>query len=162
MMDIAPPVPTALACPALALLLGAAAVSDLRSRRVPLLLLGGGLLSGPIIATLTGGGMALGHSLLGLAVGGGLLLPFVLLRGKPPGLPQVERGEALGPADAALLATVGAWQGPLFALHAAVAASLVGVGWALVAWWRAGRRRGVAFPYVPSLALGTAVAALLI
>jgi prepilin signal peptidase PulO-like enzyme (type II secretory pathway) len=160
-MDVAAPVPTALAGPALALLLGVAAVADLRSRQVPLLLAGGGLVAGPIVAVVVGGGLALAHSLLGLVAGGGLLLPFVLLRGKPPGLPRVERGEALGPADAALLATVGAWQGPLFALQAAVAASLVGVGWGLLAWWRAGRRRGVAFPYVPSLALGTALAALL-
>lgn len=161
MTDIAPPVPTSLAWPALALLLGAAAVADVRSRHVPLVLLGGGLLSGPVVAAIVGGRPALGHSLLGLVVGGGLLLPFVLLRGKPPGLPRVERGEALGSADALLLAAVGAWQGPLFALHAAVATSVVGVGWALVNWWRAGRRRGVAFPYAPSLALGTALAALL-
>ena len=160
MTELPPPVPVALAGPALALLLGAAAIADLRFRRVPLLLLGGGLLAGPAVAILVGGGLALGHSLLGLVVGGGLLLPFVLLRGKPPGLPRVERGEALGPADALLLAAVGAWQGPVFALQAAIAASLVGVGWAFVAWWRAGRRRGVAFPYVPSLALGTALAAL--
>lgn len=160
-MDVAPPIPTAVAWPALTLLLGAAAISDLRSRQVPLVLLGGGLLVGPVVATLVGGHPALGQSLLGLVVGGGLLLPFVLLCGKPPGLPQVERGEALGPADAALLATVGAWQGPLFALQAAAAASFVGLGWALVAWWRAGLRRGVAFPYVPSLAVGTALAALL-
>ncbi|MCC7368829.1 MAG: prepilin peptidase [Chloroflexi bacterium] len=160
-MDIAPPVPTAVAWPALALLLGVAAVADLRSRHVPILLLGGGLLTGLVLAALVGGSSALGHSLLGVAVGGGLLLPFVLVRGKPPGLPRVERGEALGPADALLLAAVGAWQGPLFALQAAVAASLVGAVWALVAWCRAGRRRGVVFPYVPSLALGAVLATLL-
>jgi Flp pilus assembly protein protease CpaA len=161
LMDIAPPVPTSVAWPALTLLLGVAAVADFRSRHVPLLLLGSGLLAGPVIAALTGGGIALGHSLIGLVVGGGLLLPFVLLRGKLPGLPRVERGEALGPADALLLAAVGAWQGPLFALHAAIATSLVGAGWALVVWRRAGRQWGVVFPYVPSLVFGTVLAALI-
>jgi prepilin signal peptidase PulO-like enzyme (type II secretory pathway) len=159
-MDVPPPVPAWLAGPALVVLLSLASVADLRQLRVPLPLIATGLVGGPLAAALTGGRPALFLSLLGLTVGGVLLLPFVLLSGKPPGLPPVRAGEAVGSADAVLLATVGAWLGPKSALEAAACASLVGAAWALVAWWRDGRRRAIPIPYVPAIAIGTLLAVL--
>lgn len=131
-----------LAAPVLTVVLIAATVTDLHRRRVPALLTLGGTAAGLLAAALDGR-EALAASLLGLLVGGVLLLPFVWRGG-------------FGGADALLLATIGAWQGWQFVLWTAWWMALAGGVLALVAAWR-GRR---VFPYVPAIAAGAALAAL--
>jgi Flp pilus assembly protein protease CpaA len=112
----------------------AATVCDLRTRRVPAWLSGGGIAAG-VLAAAWAGPPALGASLLGAAAGGLVFLPFVW------------RGW-LGGADALLLAAVGAWQGWRLALWAAWWTALAGAALALAVWaWRAHRaRRGARTP----------------
>ncbi len=77
----------------------AAAVTDLRSRRIPNWLTVPGLLIGLAANGLLGGWSGLKTSLLGAAVGLALLLPFVLLR-------------SLGAGDWKLAGALGAFTGP--------------------------------------------------
>jgi Flp pilus assembly protein protease CpaA len=140
--------------------LAAAAVCDVRTRRVPAWLTGGGIAAGVLLAAWDGPA-ALAASLGGAAVGGAVFLPFVL------------RGW-LGAADALLLAAVGAWQGWRTALWAAWWTALAGALLALGVWaWRVWRGRGRApaeapgpparaapFPYVPAVLAGAALALL--
>jgi prepilin peptidase CpaA len=159
---------TELAWGVLFAVLAAAAVCDLRSRRVPAWLTGGGIAAGVLLAAWEGP-PALRASLAGAVAGGLVFLPFVL------------RGW-LGGADALLLAAVGAWQGWRVALWAAWWTALAGALLALGVWawraWRSWRRRhhgqgagvgqaGAAarletraepFPYVPAILAGTALA----
>ncbi len=121
-------------------LLVGAAVSDVRRLRVPGWWSLGGIALGLIAAALHGLARLEG-SLLGLAVGALLLLPFVV------------KGWA-GPADSLLLAAVGAWEGWAFALLAGLCTSLAGLVLALIAV-RRGKR---IVPYVPAIAVGTAIA----
>jgi len=76
-----------------------AAVTDLRSRRIPNWLTVPGLLIGVAANTTLGGWSGLAASLKGAAVGLALLLPFVLLR-------------SLGAGDWKLAAALGAFAGP--------------------------------------------------
>lgn len=122
------------------LLLAAATVTDLRRRQVPAWLTFGGIGTGVLVAALSGWD-AIQFSLLGALVGGLLLMPFVLLRG-------------FGPADAFLLAAVGAWHGSHIVLWTAWWAALVGAVLALIAC-RRGQRT---FAYVPAIALGAVLA----
>jgi Flp pilus assembly protein protease CpaA len=156
---------------ALFAVLGLAALCDVRTRRVPAWLTGGGIVAGLLGAAL-GGPDVLRGSLLGAAAGGLIFLPFVL------------RGW-LGGADALLLAAVGAWQGWRVALWAAWWTALAGALLALGVWaWRrrrerraparpaaavagetpapagTARTRGEPFPYVPAIVAGTALALL--
>lgn len=114
-------------------------MTDLRRGRVPAWVTLGGEGAGLLVAAASSWD-ALQLSLLGLAVGGLLLLPFVLAGG-------------FGEGDALLLASIGAWQGWQFVLGTAWWAALAGAALALVAW-RRGRR---AFPYVPAIAVGAAL-----
>jgi prepilin peptidase CpaA len=149
---------------ALLALLAAATVCDLRSRRAPAWLTGGGIGAGILVAAWAGSG-PLGASLLRVAAGGLVLLPFVWRRW-------------LGGADALLLAAVGAWHGWRLALWAAWWTAMAGAALALAVWgwrvWRSRARRstgaGVApasavrsepFPYVPAILVGTALTLLL-
>ncbi|MFN8472781.1 MAG: prepilin peptidase [Anaerolineae bacterium] len=120
--------------------LGIAAVTDVRSRKVPRWLTTGSMALALLVAA-SGGSDALLRSVLGLLVGGLLLLPFVLLGG-------------FGLADALLLGAVGAWQGWDFVLHAAAWMALIGGALALAVRWRGGRN----FPYVPAIACGAVLA----
>jgi Flp pilus assembly protein protease CpaA len=149
----------------------AATVYDLRSRRVPAWLTGGGIVAGVLFAAWEGPS-AVRLSLLGVVAGGLVFLPFVW------------RGW-LGGADALLLATVGAWQGWRLVLWAAWWTALAGAALALGVWgwraWRArsgdrdrraavvtahatasaaapGSARAEPFPYVPAILAGTVVA----
>jgi Flp pilus assembly protein protease CpaA len=156
----------------------AATVYDLRSRRVPAWLTGGGIAAGVLLAAWEGP-LTLRASLAGAAAGGLVFLPFVL------------RGW-LGAADALLLAAVGVWQGWRTALWAAWWTALAGALLALGVWawrvWRARRSQGdqgraqaedtppgtgsaatpsagrgaraEPFPYVPAILVGTALALL--
>jgi Flp pilus assembly protein protease CpaA len=106
----------------------AAAVFDLRSRRVPAWLSGGGIAAGVLLAAWAGPSV-LAVSLGGAVAGGLIFLPFVW------------RGW-LGGADALLLAVVGAWQGWHVALWTAWWTAAAGAALALAVWgWRARRAR---------------------
>lgn len=132
--------PVWVATPAVLVLLMAATVSDLRRRQVPAWLTFGGTGAGVLVAAVSGW-EALQISLIGALVGGLLLMPFVLIR-------------AFGPADALLLASIGAWHGGQVALWTAWWAALVGAVLAIVAY-RRGQRT---FAYVPAIALGAVLA----
>lgn len=133
----------ALATPVVLVLLAIATTTDLRRRQVPAWVTFGGIVGGLLVAALSGWD-ALWLSLLGLAVGGLLLAPLVWRGG-------------FGPADALLLAAIGAWQGWQFALWTAWWAALAGAALAVIAW-RRGQRT---FAYVPALALGAVLALLM-
>src|SRR5712692_209015 len=135
--------PAWLAASIVMLLLGGAAVSDVRRLRVPGWWSLGGIATGVTAAAVNGIGTLEG-SLIGLAVGALLLLPFVL------------KGWA-GPADSLLLGAVGAWEGWSFALLAAFCTSAAGLAFALIAL----RRGQWIVPYVPAIAVGTAAAFLI-
>jgi len=108
---------------ATATLVGAAVVCDLRSRRIPNVLLGVGIalgLSFQIVALVGGdpfvnpvGASGLGPALLGGLTGLALFLPFYALR-------------ALGAGDVKLLAMVGVWLGPQHVAWTAVWTLLAG------------------------------------
>lgn len=132
--------PVPFATPVIMLLLAIASITDLRRRQVPTWITLGGSGAGLLVAAATGW-EALQLSLVGLAVGGLLLLPFVLAGG-------------FGGGDALLLATVGTWQGWQFVLWTAWWAALIGAGLALIAWSQGQR----VFPYVPAVAVGAVLA----
>ena len=117
-----------------------ATFTDIRSRRVPRWLTFGGMLLGVAVAAL-GGWNVLLSSLVGLAVGGALLLPFVVKGG-------------VGAADALLLAAGGAWLGWQPILHVALWGALAGGVLALFALAR-GRR---SLPYAPAFLVGALLA----
>jgi prepilin peptidase CpaA len=106
----------------LALGLGAA-VSDVRTRRIPNVLTFGGTAAAFVFFLFERGIGGLGWSALGWVVGCGLFLPFFLLRG-------------MGAGDVKLLALIGSWLGPLLvlrvALYGAIAGGIVGIAVALV------------------------------
>lgn len=131
------------ALPVLAGVLVVATFTDLRTRRVPTWLTFSAVVGGVAASAAAGGPAAIVASLLGIAVGGGALLPLVLMGG-------------VGAADALLLAAVGAWLGWHLALWTLWWTALVGAALAVVAWWRGHR----AFPYVPAIAAGLALASL--
>jgi prepilin signal peptidase PulO-like enzyme (type II secretory pathway) len=118
-------------------------VIDLRRREVPTWFPVGGGLAG-LLAAAVCGWQALALNLLGLVVGGSLLLPLV-------------RAGGFGEGDALLLAAIGAWRGWQFVLWAAWWAALVGAGLAFLAW-RRGQRT---VPYVPTIAVGTILTAVI-
>jgi Flp pilus assembly protein protease CpaA len=117
-------------------------MQDLRGRQVARWLTFGGITAGLAAAGLAGW-PALVSSAIGLAAGGGLLLPVVLLGG-------------VGPADALVLALIGAWQGGPFALRAAAWSAIVGGVIACLVLLRGQR----SFPYIPAIATGTMIALL--
>lgn len=136
-------VPEWIATPAILVLVGTASAADLRRREVPTWLTVGGSLAGLLVAAVYGW-QALALNLLGLVVGGSLLLPFVRVGG-------------FGAGDALLLGAIGAWRGWQFVLWAAWWAALIGAVLALIAR----RRRQRVFPYVPAIAMGSALALLI-
>ncbi|HEX6705500.1 MAG TPA: A24 family peptidase [Albitalea sp.] len=101
----------------------AAVVTDLRSRRIPNWLVGGGMLCGLAVqaAAPSGmglfhfwwGGLGIGTALLGLLAGLALFLPLHLLR-------------ILGAGDVKLLAMVGVWVGPRLVIGTALLTLLAG------------------------------------
>ena len=123
----------------LAAILAVAAVTDVRQRRVPLWLTVGGTIAG-LVAAASVDEKVLELSLLGLAIGQLLLLPFILRGG-------------FGAGDAMILGTVGTWMGWQFVMWTAWWGALVGACIALVAL-RRGRK---SVPYVPAIALGAAL-----
>lgn len=83
---------------------GVAAATDLATRRVPNLLTFGGAVLALVFHSATNGTAGLMHGVTGWFVGVSLFLPFFVLRG-------------LGAGDVKLLGAVGAWLGPIGALH---------------------------------------------
>ena len=112
---------------ALAVVLAAAAVIDVRQRRIPNGLVAPLALGGIAYAAAVGGAPALLASLLGIAVGVAALY-FQFSRGW------------MGAGDVKLLGAIGAWCGAGGALYVLVLASVVGGALALVALVRLGRR----------------------
>src|SRR5690349_4870491 len=143
----------------------AAAFSDLRSRRIPNLLVLPFLALGLVVSAIAHGWSGLGQSLLGVLLGVAAMGVFCVLGG-------------MGLGDLKLCAAVGAWVGPSQLLIALVMTSLVGgvmaVGWALCGGFLKdvllgtaglvfGKRKGLTLahpaarkmPYAPAIALGT-------
>jgi prepilin peptidase CpaA len=102
----------------------AAAVTDVRTRRIPNKITGPLLLGGLLWAVCTAGTSGLGASMLGMVIVG---LPFFLLW-------LIGGG---GAGDAKLMLAIGAWLGPRHGVPAVLAVALVGgllsLGYAL---WR--------------------------
>ena len=153
---------------ALAALLGAAVVTDLRDRRIPNELTVSGLLVGLAIAAMMEGGMPV-SALAGAGLAFVISLPFVALR-------------ALGGGDAKLLVAVGVFVGPAgllsVALYGALAGGLLAAGSAirrgailpvllnsgklffhLITLGRHGERFGLDNPQAQSVPYGLAIAA---
>jgi prepilin peptidase CpaA len=102
-----------------ALFAAIAASTDLRSRRIPNWLTISGLLLGVLVNSLARGWLGAKDSLLGAALGLGLLLPFVLMR-------------SLGAGDWKLVGALGAFLGPSHLIAVLFAAVLVAGLMALV------------------------------
>ena len=100
-----------------------AAWTDVRTRRIPNLLVGSGMLCGLIVHAMAPagnglfgtdwGGLGFASSGLGLLTGLGLFLPLYIFR-------------TVGAGDVKLLAMVGTWLGPQFTLAAALLSLLAG------------------------------------
>jgi len=102
-----------------------AGFSDWRSRRIPNWLTVGGLVLGVVVSCLAEGWSGAKSSLLGAALGLGLLLPFVISR-------------SLGAGDWKLIGALGAFLGPAHLLAVLFATLLVAgvMALALVIWKR--------------------------
>jgi prepilin peptidase CpaA len=100
-----------------------AAVCDVRTGRVPNVLTFGAAAAGLVMSVVLPGPGGLSAGLLGCVVGLALFFPLFALGG-------------MGAGDVKLLAAFGAWLGPVDVLWAAIWASLVGGGLAVVvgAW----------------------------
>lgn len=101
------------------LLSAAACWTDLRARRIPNALVLLGVAAGLFLNARAEGFAGIGSSLLGLAVGLGLFLPFMLLGG-------------MGGGDVKLLAALGSLVGPGDIVRLALVAALAGGAMALV------------------------------
>lgn len=112
----------------LSVLLAVAAVVDVRHRRIPNLLSLGGCGAGLVLWSWHAGLAGFAGSMLGLLVGGGLFLPFYIIRG-------------MGAGDIKLMGAVGAFLGPYHIIPAAVTVALVGGVIAAWAAFKQGRLR---------------------
>jgi prepilin peptidase CpaA len=95
------------------LLLGAAALTDLRYRKIPNWLILTGLIFGLVLSVMNSGTAGLVTSAFGFALGFVLLLPGYLLR-------------FTGAGDLKLFATLGVYCGPVMLLQVFVASILIG------------------------------------
>jgi prepilin peptidase CpaA len=150
--------------PTAALVLGAA-VTDLRSRRIPNALVLPFLVLAIVSAALSDGWSGVGQSLLGAGIGAGAMAAFCVLGG-------------MGMGDLKLFAAVGAWIWPSQLVMALIMTSLCGgvmaILWAVARgfFWESmrgtaglimGKRGGLTLanpasrkmPYAPAIALGT-------
>lgn len=128
--------PVWIARAATAVILLVAVVTDVRERRAPLWLTGGGTAAALLLAAFLGR-EALTASATGAATGAGLLLPMLLFGW-------------VGAGDALLLAAIGAWDGWRFALWTLCLGSVAGGLLGVLAW----RLHKKTIPYVPALAAG--------
>ncbi len=111
---------------ALPVLLTLAAVYDHRQRRIPNALSLVGMGAGLLVGLYFGGITGLSHSFLGLLAGGGIFLPFYMIR-------------AMGAGDVKLMAAAGSFLGPWHTLLASIAVALLGGVFAALAAFRQGR-----------------------
>jgi prepilin peptidase CpaA len=102
-----------------------AMVTDLRSRRVPNALTLGAAAAALLYHALVGGWSGLGIALGGWIVGAALFFPIFALGG-------------MGAGDVKLVAALGAWLGPLGAMHVALGAALAGGALAVLLTLRLG------------------------
>jgi prepilin peptidase CpaA len=117
------PTPEILSALGLSAWLLVASISDVRARRIPNWVVGGGMVCGLVLQVLAPagsglfsfwwGGIGLGWSLLGMLTGLALFLPLYVLR-------------ILGAGDVKLLAMVGVWLGPQLLLGATLLTLLIG------------------------------------
>lgn len=98
---------------AAALVAGAAACTDVATRRIPNALTFGAALAGLLYHGIDGGLSGLGWSAAGWLVGAAVFFPFFALGG-------------MGAGDVKLVAALGTWLGPLGAVQVAIAAALAG------------------------------------
>ncbi len=112
------------------LLAGIGCASDLRTRRIPNSIVLTGFATGLSVNALLAGATGIGSSLAGGAIGLALFLPFFALGG-------------MGGGDVKLLAALGSLVGPRDVVRLALAAAVVGGGFALVVAARNGRFRDV-------------------
>ena len=135
-----------LSASALGLMVVIATVCDIRRGEIPGPLTIGGVLAGVLASLVAQGSVA--TSLAGAALGAGLLIGFVWLGG-------------MGAGDAWLMAAIGAWSSWHFVLSAALWASLAGglmAAGAAITCPRGRPWRQRVYPYVPAIAVGTAIA----
>ena len=126
---------------------GAAAVIDLRTRRVPNALTGAAAATGVALALMGMGRVSIAASIAGGVIGFALLMPGYLFG-------------ATGGGDVKLLAAVGTLLGPERILFAFFGMAIGGGVIALViAAWR-GRLRNQMFAYAPAIAIGCVFALL--
>jgi prepilin peptidase CpaA len=153
--------------------LGAAVVTDVRSRRIPNWLTGSMMVAGFALAFLRVGAVTPGQAALGIITGLLLLLPGHLIG-------------ATGAGDVKLMAAVGAFTGPALAVNAFLGTAIAGGVFAVVVAARRGRlaatiegtgqlvsaplttkveleapARANRFAYAPAIAVGSLVAVLL-
>ena len=126
-----------------AMVMAISTVTDLRERRVPLWLTAS-TIAGGLLTAATAGGETLWGSVIGLVVGILVLTPFARLGG-------------IGWGDVLLLGVVGTWLGWEFVLRTALWGSLAGGVLAVVAMLR----KQQTLPYVPALAIGALLAAVM-
>ena len=129
LIPVTMPTPAILCAVALAAWLFIAAWTDVRTRRIPNLLVANGILWGLAVHTIAPhgeglfafwwGGLGAWQALLGLAAGLALFMPLYLLR-------------AVGAGDVKLLAMVGVWLGPEMLLGATLLTLLSGGVMAIV------------------------------
>jgi len=158
---------------ALLLLVSAAAVNDLATRRIPNRLLGAGLAGAGTLCVLSDAPVAaLWTALTGLATGFGLLLPFYLLRGMAAGdVKLMAVVGTFGTLDDVLWTVVLAWcVGGAMAVLAVLARGRLGLALANMKYLLAGvavpgngaaalapQRSAGSIPYGVAIAVGTLV-----
>ena len=132
--------------PALAALLCAAAVFDLRTRRIPNALVGTGVAAGLAGHLWLGGGAGLAWSLAGAAAA----LPLLLLYA----------ARLFGAGDVKLLMAVGALAGPAFLPWTLLGAVFAGGVFAVfrLLWGRAFVHQPRRMPFAPAIAIGAVFA----
>lgn len=132
--------PELLCAAGLSIWLIAAATIDVRTRRIPNVLVGLGIVFGLAVQTLAPhgnglfafwwGGLGVAQALLGLVAGLALFMPLYVLR-------------AVGAGDVKLLAMVGVWLGPQLLLSTTLLIVLAGGAMALVMMFASGTSRQV-------------------
>ena len=132
-------IPQAVMLAPLAGMLATATIEDVRSRRIPNVLVALGLIAGLALSALPGGAGLLNAS-AGIAIGAAAFMPLYLMGG-------------MGAGDVKLMAAVGAFVGGPAALVAAIYALAAGGALSLAAAFAVKQQR---VPFAAAIAAGTA------